>query len=47
MKIIRHAEPNIYDEAPKGTICIVIPEETGEQYIQRSDDSEKPKWEKI
>ena len=47
MKIVRHSEPNQYDQAPKGTICVVIPEETGDQYIQRSDDSNNPRWEKV
>ena len=45
--IIRHSAPTQYDHAQKGTVCIVKPEQGGEQYIQRSDDPEKPKWEKI
>jgi len=53
--IARYSTPNKYDQADKGTICQVYNEdnkmnsdgELYESYIQRSDDSEKPKWEKI
>lgn len=48
--IIRHAAPNEWDEAEKGTICRVILNSldgTTAEYIQRSDDAEKPRWEKI
>jgi hypothetical protein len=47
--IIRHAPPSILDEADKGTYCHVINvmNMVVEEYIQRSDDPEKPRWEKI
>jgi hypothetical protein len=56
--IIRHAQPNKFDQASKGTICRVInsmnkvntttlDNEIIEEYIQRSDDCENPRWEKV
>jgi hypothetical protein len=49
MIIKRHAAPNIFDEAPKDTLC-VVEDYYGhelERWIQRSDDTEHPRWEKI
>lgn len=51
--IARYGKPNEFDHADKGTICRVYFDminsngDIFEEYIQRSDDSEKPKWEKI
>jgi len=51
MEIIkRYYRPGEYDQHAKGTICQVLSNHGDEiyvEYIQRSDDPEKPRWEKI
>ncbi|HVW99247.1 MAG TPA: hypothetical protein VHA52_02235 [Candidatus Babeliaceae bacterium] len=48
MNIIRHAAPNIYDQAPYGTICeVIVDHQRVALYIQRSKDEDRPEWEKI
>lgn len=42
--IIRHSEPNKYDQAPYGTYCRVIEEKWIHTYVQYSEDEDNPKW---
>jgi hypothetical protein len=42
--IIRHSEPNKYDQAPYGTYCRVIEEKWIHTYVQHSEDEDNPKW---
>lgn len=44
--LIRRGPPNQFDQAPKGTICIVSDiNATPVLYEQMSDDEENPRWE--
>lgn len=42
--IRRHSAPTIYDQYPKGTPCIVGPEESAVLFIQNSNDENNPCW---
>jgi hypothetical protein len=46
--IVRHSSPNIYDQAPQGTRCkVIVDHKEVELYIQRSEDEDTPRWEKL
>jgi hypothetical protein len=46
--LIRHSEPNKYDQAPYGTqLCVKLTDDELEYYIQLSNDEENPRWEKF
>lgn len=42
--IFRHSAPNIYDQAPQGTSCIVTDGDVKLLYIQKSEDENDPCW---
>ena len=47
--IYRHAQPNIYDQLPVNTVCHVIDQWDTiiEAWVQRSSNTQEPRWEKI
>jgi hypothetical protein len=42
--IKRNSPPNIYDQAPLGSTCLVIEANRKTWYIQTSSDEENPIW---
>lgn len=40
----RYSAPNIYDQAPQGTKCIVTESDSKTLYIQNSPDEDNPCW---
>lgn len=46
--IIRHAQPNKYDLAPKGTkLHVIIEDRIAEIYLQTSDNEDEPRWDRV
>ena len=42
--IKRNSPPNIYDQAPQGSTCLVTEADRKTWYIQTSSDEENPIW---